>query len=408
MSILLLSLAFFGFVAILPFSALILAITGAIYFLREKRPSQDPYCSHTFTVMVPAHDEQASIEATVTNLLALDYPTDRFEVLVIADNCSDETARIARDAGATVLERFHDTKKSKGYALEYALEHLRAYQVDGPGSDGQADPKHAYVVIDADSIADAALLRRLNDYHCAGYDWLQAYYTASNPEESDYTKMLTYAFALFNGCWQLGLSLLGLGACFRGNGMSFTKAGLMRHPFNVYGLTEDLEFSWRLRIEGEKIAFLPHVKVYGEMVKEQDDAAQSQRVRWEQGRAALKKAYGPKVWSSTDLSVIDKIAYLADLYMLPLTKYLAVLLGLTIAVFAVNLTTGSGGRLLTYGIILLTIFGCYSVSPLFRLNLPIGYLAVVYKVPKYVLWKLILFFKKDQKAWVRTKRNSEN
>lgn len=385
----------------MPFSVLLLAITVAIYFGRLRRPPQDPYCTFSFVVLVPAHNEEACIGATVANLCALDYPADKFEVLVIADNCSDQTAAIAREKGATVLERFDDEKKSKGYALEYALEHLGAY-------DASRDPKRAFVVIDADSTADSALLRRFNDHHQAGLDWVQAYYTSSNPDQTPYTRMLTYAFALFNGCWQLGLSLLGFSASFRGCGMSFSQAGLQRQPFNVYGLTEDLEFSWRLRSVGEKVAFVPYIRVYGEMVQKQDAAAQSQRIRWEQGRAALKKEYGGKLKSSEYLSFWEKGVYLVDLYMLPLTKYLTVLLGLSAIAGIYQLTTGQGLFWLALAFISLLIFGLYSLAPFFRLDLPIGYLATIFKIPKYVFWKLILFFKRDQKAWVRTKRNSEN
>lgn len=402
MAILLELLLSFGFIAILPFSGLLLAITVAIYFGRDQRPAQDPYCTHHFTVLVPAHNEESHISATVRNLLALDYPTDKFEVLVIADNCSDATAEVARREGAEVLERFDDQKKSKGYALEYALHHLGVYD-DGKNH----DKKRAFIVIDADSTADGSLLRRCNDYHQQGRDWVQVYYTASNPDQSLYTQMLTFAFALFNGCWQLGLSLLDFSASFRGCGMSFAEAGLKRQPFNVYGLTEDLEFSWRLRTLGEKVAFVPHVRVYGEMVQNQDAGAESQRIRWEQGRSALKKEYGGKIWSSPNLSLAEKAVYLTDLYMLPLTKYCAALLGLLALAVLGQVAAGTGWFWLSLSFISLFVFALYSMTPFFRLSLPIRYLAAIYKLPGYVFWKLVLFFKKEQKDWVRTKRNSE-
>lgn len=393
----------FGFLAIAPFLLLLFAITVAMYFGRERRPAQDPYCTTRFAILVPAHNEESCIAGTAKNLLALDYPSDKFEVFVIADNCTDRTAEVAKAEGATVIERFDDEKKSKGYALEHALDLLGAYQ-DQPDSEAP----RAFVVIDADSIADASLLRRLNDHHVAGDDWVQAYYTSSNPDESPYTRMLTYAFALFNGSWQLGLSLLGFGASFRGCGMSFSAVGLRRQPFNVYGLTEDLEFSWRLRSMGERVAFMPYARVYGEMVREQDAAAQSQRIRWEQGRAALKKEYSGKIWRAKALTLPEKLVYLTDLNMLPLSKFLAVLLGLAAIATIYQLISGAGLFWLALAFISLAMFGLYSITPFFRLDLPIGYLAALIKLPGYVFWKVLLFFKKDQKAWVRTKRNSEN
>lgn len=416
MAILLSLLLTFGFIAIGPFLLLLFAITVAMYFGKERRPPQDPYCTTSFAILVPAHNEESSIGATVENLSALDYPADRFEVVVIADNCSDSTAEVAKAKGATVIERFDTDNKSKGYALEYALSKLGAYEDDNAGPDpvasattaGATAAARAFVVIDADSIADAALLRRLNDHHQAGHDWVQAYYTSSNPDDTPYTRMLTYAFALFNGSWQLGLSLLGFSASFRGCGMSFSQRGLSRQPFNVYGLTEDLEFSWRLRAAGEQVAFMPYARVYGEMVRRQDAAAQSQRIRWEQGRAALKKDYSGKIRTAPELSLLEKFVYLTDLYMLPLSKFLAVLLGLTAAAAAFQVLVGGALFWLALAFISLAIFGLYSITPFFRLDLPIGYLAALVKLPGYVVWKLLLFFKKDQKAWVRTKRNSEN
>ena len=71
-----------------------------------------------FTVLVPAHNEETSISQTVKSIQSLDYPKDRFELIVIADNCTDKTAEVSRSLNARVIERFHDTKRSKGYALE--------------------------------------------------------------------------------------------------------------------------------------------------------------------------------------------------------------------------------------------------------------------------------------------------
>ncbi len=77
-----------------------------------------------FVVVVPAHNEEAGIGETVASALAVDYPSELRVVLVVADNCSDATAARARDAGALVLERAHETLRGKGYALELAFEHV--------------------------------------------------------------------------------------------------------------------------------------------------------------------------------------------------------------------------------------------------------------------------------------------
>src|SRR5882672_8297430 len=99
-----------------------------------------------FRILVPAHDESAGIAGTVESLLAVDYPRELFDVLVIADNCTDDTAARARAAGAVVLERTSETERGKGYALHYAFGRLPE-EID------------AAVVIDADTLVSQNLLR---------------------------------------------------------------------------------------------------------------------------------------------------------------------------------------------------------------------------------------------------------
>ena len=100
-----------------------------------------------FDVIVPAHDEAAVIEAAVASLRKLDWPAESFRILVVADNCSDATAALARAAGADVIERFDTTLRGKGYALALAFQHSQARK--------WAD---AVVVVDADTQVSANLL----------------------------------------------------------------------------------------------------------------------------------------------------------------------------------------------------------------------------------------------------------
>src|SRR3954464_13680475 len=108
----------------------VLACTTYLFVLvllsgRRKAPTPPPPTLR-FDIIVPSHNEEAGIAETVTSLLALDYPKDRFRVLVVADNCSDRTADLARAAGATVLERQSATERGKGYALNFAFERVLA------------------------------------------------------------------------------------------------------------------------------------------------------------------------------------------------------------------------------------------------------------------------------------------
>ncbi|MBY0395814.1 MAG: glycosyltransferase family 2 protein, partial [Thermoleophilia bacterium] len=134
--------------ALLPYFVFLLIVAAAAWRRGRRGPAPLPADAPRprFLFVVPAHDEEAGVAETVRSLKGVAYPADRFDVTVIADNCTDATAAVARDAGAHVVERFDDQKKSKGFAIEYLIETLKA--------EGAFDGYDALVVVDADSTAD--------------------------------------------------------------------------------------------------------------------------------------------------------------------------------------------------------------------------------------------------------------
>src|SRR6516164_5187066 len=121
---------------------------AAVALLARERPRpQGVNATHTFALLIPAHDEEAALPATLRACAALDYPRDRYKVYVIADNCTDRTAQVAAEAGAVVLERRDIERRGKGHALAWALERVLPERPD------------AVVVLDADCRPDAHALR---------------------------------------------------------------------------------------------------------------------------------------------------------------------------------------------------------------------------------------------------------
>ena len=290
--------------AILPYFLFLLAVALAPLFARRARlPQGEPETQ--FLVVIPAHDEEAGVATTVASCRGADYPASLFDVLVIADNCSDRTASVASDAGARVVERFDAAKKSKGYALEYLIGRLV--------ESGELDALDALVVIDADTTIDADLLRRFDAGLRAGCDWIQCYYTVANPDQSWRTRLLTYAFSLFNGVMLLGQTALGASAGLRGNGMCFSSRGLGRRPWASYGLVEDMEFSWMLRLDGETIAFEPTIRVHGAMLGSGGMAAANQRRRWEFGRGEIRRKYLAPLLRSARVGWSEKLVSFFEL-----------------------------------------------------------------------------------------------
>lgn len=243
--------------------------------LERRAPHPEPRADVRFVVLVPAHDEAADIEAAVHATLALDYPSDRFTVVVVADNCTDSTAAIARRAGAEVLERVEPDRRGKGQALAWALERVLA----GPGVD-------AVAVVDADCRPSANLLGAFAAHLHAGASAVQADYVVANAAHSSAAALRYAGFALMNTLRPLGRSRLGLSAGLYGTGMAFTREQLERVPWTAYSLTEDREYHLRLVAAGERVRFVPEASVASPMPISAS-TAESQLQRWESGRLRL-------------------------------------------------------------------------------------------------------------------------
>ena len=360
-----------------------------------------------FDLFVPAHNEELGIASTVASLLGVDYPRDRFRVVVIADNCSDRTAALAREAGATVLER-NDTKlRGKGYALAHAFAWGKA--------DGFAK---AAVVVDADTIVSPNLLQAYAVRLQAGADALQADYAVRNPEASWRTQLMAVALSTFHEVRSVTRERLSLSCGLRGNGMCFTYAVLDRVPYTAFSIVEDVEYGLALGEAGCAVRYVGEAQVFGEMVSG-EKASRSQRRRWEDGRRALVRT---KAWPLLARAIQRADPLLFDLAMdllIPPLASLAVGVGLgLVGSIGVLVLTGSG-------VPAVAIWGAsagglvYYVFRGWRLSgTGVQGLLALGRAPAYVLWKLSLKFQASHKPergpgtepavaedeWVRTAR----
>jgi cellulose synthase/poly-beta-1,6-N-acetylglucosamine synthase-like glycosyltransferase len=303
---------------------------------------------------------------------------------------------VATAAGARVYERFNTSKKSKGFALEEVLAMVF--------SDKEFEHIQATLIIDADTSIGPQILRLFAKQIENGTDFSQAYYSVRNSDQSWRTRLLTYALALFNGCYLLGLDTLRLGAHLRGNGMMFTRKGLLRVPWKAASLAEDLEFSWILRLAGEEVRFLKQGIVFADMPAGAA-ASKSQRARWEHGRSSLRHMYTGKILKSP-VSILRRAAWIIDLWMPPLS----VLAAWTAIVTCVALVNQDDSLLAlatkAMAIGSLCGLGCYLFSPFFIMKLPLRYLWTLCVAPYYAAWRLLVMLGKKPTAWVRTERES--
>ena len=242
-----------------------------------------------FAVLVPAHNEERSIRRLLESLAAVDYPYARCAVHVVADNCTDATAELARacagaapDGWLTVHERHDPERKAKGYALAWLLDRL--------GERGAS--YDAYVVLDADSVVSRNLLSAFAARLRAGSAVIQAYYGVLNPGESPLAALRAAALAAIHLARPLGRAAMGLSAGLKGNGMCFSAPVIDRYGWSASGLAEDVEFHLALVADGLRVDFAPEATVLAEMPVSFGQAA-SQNARWERGRVAALRSAGP-------------------------------------------------------------------------------------------------------------------
>jgi 1,2-diacylglycerol 3-beta-glucosyltransferase len=354
-------------------------------------------------VVVPAHNERVSIEATVQSLLATQYPTDRRRFVVVADNCSDNTAALAQAAGAEVWERTNIEKRGKGYALEFAFERLLA--------DAETD---VIVVVDADTLVSSNLLTACSNRIGSGEEAVQVDYQVRNVESSWRTRLLHIAFTAFHDVRSSGRESFGLSCGLRGNGMAFSRSTLQRVPHSAFSIVEDLEYGIALAEAGIRIAYAGEASVAGEMP---DDAksSESQRSRWEGGRALIRRRDGRRLaWASIRRrdKVLADIA--ADLFIPPLGQLssslvVGAVLSTTLSVFGPKRLTASPW---VFGVGILGL-GVHVGEAWRRSGAGLRGALDMARVPLYVGWKFSQKLKTRKQGsvpaeWVRTTRSAEH
>jgi 1,2-diacylglycerol 3-beta-glucosyltransferase len=235
-------------------------------------------------VVVPAFNEAGSIAACVTALRAQQFPADRYDVVVVADNCTDDTAAIAAAAGARVLTRTCPDRRGKGNALQFAFDSLLA----------RRPPIDAIAVVDADSVAEPDLLLRLAFALEGGAPVAQGESLLRFGDHEHDATLRAVAFLLVNRVRAAGRAALGLPSNLQGNGMLFRRDVLIAHPWDAFSCTEDLEYGIHLRRAGVAPVFAPGATVRS-AVAPTARGADRQRLRWLRGQYTLTRAWLPRL-----------------------------------------------------------------------------------------------------------------
>ena len=271
-----------------------------------------------FALIVAAHNEEAVIGQLVENFYALDYPRDLVDIYVIADNCADSTARIARDAGATVFERFNSELRGKGYAMEFLFEKLFALNIDYNG----------VCVFDADNLVHPDFLKVMNNRLLKGERIIQGFIDAKNPNDSWVAANFAMMFWVVNHVWHLAKYNMGFSCVLGGTGMCISYDLLKRYGWGATCLVEDMEFTIKALAEGQLTSWAHEAIVYDEKPL---TFKQSwiQRKRWVQGQFDVCFRYLPVLikngFKRGDIRILEGITpLLQPVFLIASTIFLLV------------------------------------------------------------------------------------
>jgi len=383
---------------ILALPALYLLVLTVFGLVRGKRDSESaPIHRSKIAVLVPAHNEGNMIGVTVAALHQSEYPDTQLTVYVIADNCTDATARIAQAAGARVLQRTDLENPGKGQALDWALQEFRS----------ELSEADIISVIDADTIVHHQFFAEIDRaFSDEGVKAVQGYYGTSNITSGWRAALSEVAFAVSHHLRPLGRNALGSTAGLKGNGMAFSSDLLLETGWPAHSLVEDLEFSLLLLERGIRVQYCPDAIIGAEMVT-RSDAATSQRMRWEGGRHEVVKQYVPRLikllfkgrnWAALE-SLCDLLFPPLALYVLPALALLVTTLLCGAYVPAAILAGG------------LAIIPLHIAAALLHRGCSLDVWKSLFSVPLFLLWKIPVYvrllLRGSGSRWVRTRRESE-
>lgn len=291
--------------------------------LKDKPIIEDK--QHRFMAIIPAHNEATVVANLIESLKNQNYPKELYDIYVIADNCTDNTAEVAREAGAIVFERFDETKKTKGYALQWFLD--QKIKEDAPYD--------ALCIFDADNIADVNFLKAMNKKLCQGENVVQGYRDIKNPTDNWITAGYAIFYWTMNRFYHLARYNLGLSPLLNGTGFMVRFDIIKPTGWDTKTLTEDIEFSLKNIIEGRKLGWATDAIVYDEQPTSFKQSW-SQRTRWTVGHIQCMKEYtgllALAVKEKKTLMNFDGLLYI--LGSIPMFVLTIVLLLLNFVIFA--------------------------------------------------------------------------
>ena len=376
----------------LPTLILLVQILASLFHSR-KSPSYP--MRPTVAVVVPAHDESAVIGRTITGIRSQLRAGDR--LLVVADNCSDDTARLAADRGAEVIERRDSQRRGKGYALDYGIQHL-----------AKAEPPQVVVFVDADCDLGVQAIETVSALSAGTGRPVQArYLMRDTPGSGPTDRVAQFAWRVRNALRPLGYHQLGLPCPLMGTAMAFPWSVISRADLATGHLAEDQKIGADLALAGTAPLFCPEAHVISRF-PENGDAKSRQRTRWEHGHLAVIREYVPRLlrqaFRQRDPSLI---AFALDVAVPPLSLLVSLLALMTCLSLAwILLTDRAAPFAIALGAVAMlgAAIGLAWMSA-GRDILGLRDLSAIARHCAMRLPSIFRFFTKRQIAWIRTERS---
>jgi len=350
-----------------------------------------------FLVLIPAHNEERFLANTLESLKKVDYPETHFRVMVLADNCTDRTAEVARSLEATVLERDEPENPGKGQAIAWALSGI------------SLDPYDAVSIIDSDSVVSENYLKVMARHLYRGAGAVQPCHGISNPDENAFTGLFAITNTMKNKLHLRGKAVCGLGVPFL-NGYALSTSLLKEVGWSAFGITEDTEYALQLAWRGIFVDFAVEAEVSSVKATNFSEAY-GQRLRWSAGQVEdTRRLALPLLGRALRQGSLRMLDSALEVISPSYSVMSAVTAAAIVALLVVHALTGMEPilPLAVAAAILLGLQAAFFAAGVIRNGLTVNSLVSLALIPVFVVWRAAIaaagLAGAGRKSWKRADR----
>ena len=288
---------------------------------------------HKFAVLISARNEEKVIGNLIETIKMQDYPQKLIKVFVVADNCTDNTAQVSKDAGAIVFERFNTAQVGKGYALDFLLQKINEkYSIER--FDG-------YFVFDADNLLKPNYITEMNKTFSDGYEVITSYRNSKNYGDNWISAGYALWFLRESRFLNNSRMILGSSCAVSGTGFMFSDKILKKYGgWKFFLLTEDIEFSVNNILNDVKIGYCDGAILYDEQPVKFSQSW-NQRMRWAKGYLQVIRKYGIKLLKKASIK-LDFSAYDMSMVLMPAVVLTVIGILCNVSISVISLLAGKG------------------------------------------------------------------